>query len=309
MSETKQLPFGNGSHGEIVCWSISDNGNVSYSRIVDALKNNGLNEKLARELCHHFAFLRGAKKLQENRIIRELRADKTTIVFQFTSEQLEGDAFRYDLEALLSLDKATGKVSCSIPELEQKAQELLNDASSNRTAADISRLIQGLFAGQADLFPIRKQGGAYFVPVHQIDFVDRIESFLKGIGGELTRFVLKTGTANGDKSVKRAVQDGIAAMIDDHLKSIDKLGTSSRESTLEKEVQNIQTTKIKIEGYSLYLDAAKSELEDAIKDASEKLRQKIASLAADKESSKADKSGWTGLPTADEIESARLAVA
>ena len=54
---------------------------------------------------------RACKKLSEARIIRQVAEDETSITFQFTQESRKGDHFEYALETMLSLEKATGKVS------------------------------------------------------------------------------------------------------------------------------------------------------------------------------------------------------
>src|SRR5204863_490212 len=74
----------------------------------------GLDESVARELAPRHAFSRACKKLSEARIIRQVAEDELIITFQFTAERRDCDRFEYELETMLTLEKATGKVSCAL---------------------------------------------------------------------------------------------------------------------------------------------------------------------------------------------------
>jgi hypothetical protein len=159
--------------GEIITWNAAGIA-ISHRLLVEALRDRGLDETVARELAPRHAFTRACKKLAENRIIRQVDEDEAVIRFQFTPERKAGDHFQYDLETMLSLEKASGRVSCDLPGLATLAQEALDECLGVRTGSDITRVIQRLFERQADLFPIREQGGCYFVPAEYRGFVDRI---------------------------------------------------------------------------------------------------------------------------------------
>src|SRR5262249_42560817 len=147
--------------GEIITWACAGVA-VRHLDLVHALRDSGLDEGVARELAPRHAFSRACKKLAQARIIRQVGEDESVITFQFTAERKEDDRFCYELETLLTLDKATGKVSCPLPGLATLAQEELDRCIAARTGADVTRLIQKLFERRADLFPIRPQGGCYF---------------------------------------------------------------------------------------------------------------------------------------------------
>ena len=90
---------------------------------------------------------------------------RTPIRFQFTSRAQGGRPVRVRAgDACSPCDKADGAVDCDLPGLATLAQEELDEAMGVRTAGDVTAVIQRLFDRQADLFPIREQGGCYFVP-------------------------------------------------------------------------------------------------------------------------------------------------
>src|SRR4029079_11587525 len=133
-----------------------------------------------------------------------------------TAESRAGDRYEYAMETLLKLEKQTGTVSCELPALAGLAQEELDRCIALRTGSDVTRIVQKLFEKQADLFPIRPQGGAYFVPVAHAGFVDRIQSFLGRVNGRLLRFPVPAGLPEGERSVRQAVAEGLSGLIAEH---------------------------------------------------------------------------------------------
>ena len=89
---------------------------------------------------------------------------------------------------MLKLEKQTGSVTCDLPGLATLAQEELDRCIAVRTGSDVTRIVQRLFEKQADLFAIRPQGGAYFVPIAHAAFVERVQGFLGRVNGRLLRF-------------------------------------------------------------------------------------------------------------------------
>jgi len=267
--------------GEIITWSTAG-VTIRHLDLVDALRGAGLDEAVARELAPRHAFTRACTKLADDRIIRQVGEDAATITFQFTAEHRDGDRFQYDFETLLTLNKTTGQVGCSLPGLATLAQEELDRCIAVRTGGDVTRVVQKLFERQADLFPIRDQGGAYFVPQDHVGFVDRVQGFVGRLGGQLHRFPIPTGTAHGDKAVKDTVAHGIAALIAEHEAAIAGFGEDTREATLTRMAERIRTTKHKVEAYACYLAEERSRLERALSQAATKLRTKVDALAADK---------------------------
>ena len=184
LSKTNGLfaaPPGTKLLGEVITWSCAK-VTIRHLDLIEALRGSGLDESVARELAPRHAFARACKKLSEARIIRQVSEDDKAIRFQFTAEHREGDHFSYDLETMLTLDKASGKVTCDLPGLATLAQEELDRCLEARTGGDVTRIIQKLFERRADLFPIREQGGAYFCPQEHVGFVDRQAHVAAAVG-------------------------------------------------------------------------------------------------------------------------------
>jgi hypothetical protein len=282
MERTSSVPFalpaGTRLLGEVLCWTCPGVA-VRFPTLLDALRDADLDESVARALQPRHAFARACKKLSESRIIRQLAEDERTLTFQFTAESRAGDTFEYTLETLLRLDKQTGDVRCDLPGLATLAQEELDRAMDCRSGTDVTRVIQKLFDRQADLFPIRDQGAVYFVPIRHAAFVDRVQTFLGKVGGRLARFPVPAGTAEGDRSVKTAVADGLAAVIEDHRLAIASFGDDTREATIRRAAERIRDTRFKIEAYGDLLLEEKGKLDRELAEAAKTLRERIGSLA------------------------------
>lgn len=272
------LPAGTKLLGEVISWTCSGVA-VTHPALVEALTAAGLDPAVARELAPRHAFTRACKKLSDARIIRRVAEDETTLTFQFTQETRSTDRLEYVLETMLTLDKQTGKVTCGLPGLATLAQEELDRAVTARTGADVTRVIQKLFERHADLFPVRPQGGVYFVPERHVGFVEKVQSLLGRLGGQVLRFPVPAGTAEGDRSVKDAVAAGLAALIDEHRQAIAAFGSDTRDGTLDRAADRIRSTQFKVAAYAEYLLDEKGKLDRELAAARDELRAKVEQLA------------------------------
>jgi len=263
--------------GEIITWKIQGVA-ISHADLLSGLMASDLDCDVAKELAPRNAFARACSKLDSERIIRKIAEDHAQISFQFTREANEGGKFHYYFESLLFLDKYSGSITSENLELEQLAKEEFGRCMEARTATDVTRLVQRLFERHADLFSIRDQGGVYFVPEVHHDFIAKVERFVRNIGGSLQRFPIPAGSPQGDRAVQEAVAHGLQAIIDEHLQAVQKFGEDTRPDTLRRAEEKVRATKLKIEGYSFYLDKQREDLEASLQQASELLRARMGFL-------------------------------
>ena len=263
--------------GEIITWKIQGVA-ISHADLISGLMASDLDCDVAKELAPRNALARACSKLDSERIIRKVAEDHATITFQFTREALEEGKFSYHFESLLFLNKYSGGITSENLELEQLAKEEFGRCMEARTANDVTRLVQRLFERHADLFSIRDQGGVYFVPEVHHDFIAKVERFVSNIGGSLQRFPIPAGSPQGDRAVQEAVAHGLQAIIDEHLQAVQKFGEDTRPDTLRRAEEKVRATKLKIEGYSFYLDKKREDLEASLQQASELLRSRMSFL-------------------------------
>lgn len=269
--------------GEVVTWHAGD-ATHTHAMVVAALKTSGLDETIARELLPRHAFSRAARKLQAERIIAQLRDESDTLTFQFTKAFLTADEWQYQKEAIVSLDKKSGKITCPVDAgLEALAQAELDKAMEQRTPSDVTRIVQKLFEAEADLFPIREQGGAYMVLAEHIGFADRVHRFLEALGGRMQRLPIAAGTPQGDASVEQIVVSGIQGIITDHEKAVAAFGVDTRADTLERAAERITQTRVKLQAYQHYLRERADELVQALNRSNDALKARVALIAKAKE--------------------------
>ena len=267
------------NHGEIVSWDIKSGTIVSLNSLRAALTAAGFDDGLAKAMAPRNAFARASHDLDTARIIKRVNETATTMDFQFTAETKVAGRLVYNFEALLKLDKITGRVTCSdSAELEATAQQLITEESEKRYNCDITRIVQKIMDEQGDFFSVRAQGGCYFVPHTCVGLLDKLENLLASVGGSLRRFPIQAGTKSGDRSVKESVQDGLNAVVGEHLRAIEAFDDSTRESTLEKMVKKINETRFKAEAYAEFLADEKAAVESKLAEARKQLREKIQKL-------------------------------
>lgn len=267
--------------GEIISWNLQENTRVPFQDVVQALKDAGLDEGVAREMRNRHAFARAAKVLANERIIRCVEDQPHLMRFQFTQEQRAGDEFIYSKETILRLDKDTGQIQSedgNSVDLVAKAKSLMDEAKNTRRTDDLSRYIMVLFQKQADLFPVRDAGGVYFVPERHMAFVDRIDQFVTAMKGRTKRFPVPAGTQRAVQSVRDAVQEGLQGLLNEHLLAISNFGTDTRESTFQKAHEKITQTKFKIEAYAAYLGEERDKLLAEAAAADMNLREKYKEI-------------------------------
>ena len=250
--------------GEVVCWKVPTGTVIRHADMVAALQGAGLDASAARVLCKRHAFVRACRELSADRIVRRLHEDNGLVTFQFTAEVLDAGQFRYDFEATVSMDKATGAVTGSDPALAQRVETELNACEEDRTVTDITRVVNVLFRRHADLFPIREQGGAYFVPQAHAAFIGQVEQFLAALGGRLARFPIPDGTPQGNTSVSTAVADGLTDILAEYEASIAVIDCNTRDSTLDRAFQLVQAAAAKVHFYRQYLGSHAARLEDHV---------------------------------------------
>lgn len=272
--------------GEIVSWYLPTGVEVRFSHLRDALEDSGLGGTTARAFLPRNAFARAVRKLTDKRIIRRVNEDETTLRFQFTREDNEGDRLGYHMEAILVLDKETGTITCDDSQLEARAKDAFDEAMDRRTSSDITSIIQRLFSDKSqpdlDLIPIRKQGGAYFVRREALAFVDKIGVFLDRLHGELTRLPIAAGHGSGERVVSISVAERITGLLDDLDATVDGFDPNPVRQTPQNQkaaAERIKLIRFKIASYADYLADEKARLEESLSAAVCRIQCKFAGVA------------------------------
>lgn len=261
------------SLGTIVSWEAPKE--VKFSDLQCAVMDAGFDLKYAREMLPRNAFSRAARDLSEARVIRKVEEDDTEIRFQFTKEYLFNNAFQYDRECDMWVNKDTGSVRSDSPELGAEAHRLLVEHQGKRNQSDVTRIIQNVFEDRkGDLVSLRKNGGVYFVPDSHADLVDAIQKLLNRIGGSLSRFQIRFGDTKTTTSVAQALSDHLHDLIDQFRDSCSGINFDNQ-SVIERRQVKIMDLRDKLDGYkallSGYSDSISTEIDRAELDLAQQL--------------------------------------
>lgn len=259
--------------GEIISWESPPE--VSINALRDALRGAGFKEELARDMLPRHAWARAAKKMEDERVIDKIEDASGVMLFQFTKKHLEDKRWDFSVETILALDKATGKVSCGQWALESQAQRLIDEQVGKRSASDVTRIVQGICRSQADLFPIRKQGGVYFVPDRHSWVIGSLSVLMNAIGGTLTRFPVPAGNTQGRQSAAQIMQEELHSRIDEHIKLIEKYSEKVPDEVLMERSRQIIRLKGELECYESVLNHFSASLKGHWDRANDLLVEKI----------------------------------
>lgn len=268
--------------GEVIAWE--SHGKHYVAAVRKALADAGLDEVFARDFKPRHAFARACQELEDSRIIRKLHETDTLIHFQFTAEQKEqasGDQGRYDykFEAILSLEKHSGTITCDDSNLKTMAEAQLQEALEIRRANDVTAIVQRIFKKQdADLFPIRDGGAVYFATLRHAELIGQVANFVRALGGSFYRLPIQPGTPDGDQTLQSAVSRGLASLIAEHENAVNDFDSDTRASTLERAAKKIAHTREKIACYAAYLGEERARLERSVAEVNKALAAKISGI-------------------------------
>lgn len=270
--------------GSIVTWSLRD-VNVPVRSLREAMRENAFDPEWVRDMLPRHAFSRAAKHLEEHRIIRRVQEERDHLLFQFTAEHRDASQMKYQMECVLALNKTTGEITVASdggrPEpairIRDAARAKLAEASASRCTADVTRLLQRIFAkADVDLIPIRKAGGVYLVMNEQTGFLDRIDKLLRRLadGQALSRFPVE-GSGGGKVNAAEAIRAYIQNLIEEQKQAVEELTGEERSSTKVRAGERLDALSLKIEAYASFLDDAKAVLSQSVKEVKQTLRSKL----------------------------------
>ena len=231
--------------GEIVSWTAPSK--VDYNDLVLAINGAGLCDSMAPEMRPVNAFKRAIQEMKDGRVIRQCEEDEDRIAFQFTAETLAKGEYEYTTECFVSVAKSDGVCTSQDAALAQLAEDKLNEKVGQRTASDVTRMIQSLFKRNGDIFSVREAGGCYFVPQAHVNLCEKVEEVLDMIGGSIRRFEIGA-TKNATKSAAQAVKEQLDDLVTEFGSYLEMLKSDSPQQVTAA-TKKIAIVKAKAETY------------------------------------------------------------
>lgn len=200
--------------GEICSQRFPLRFEVPFATVQDALRTAGFDPAKARVLCDRSGFIRAARSLAAGRLVRNVEETQDRISFQFTREYLDAQAARlnYNFEAVCTLDKSSGSVSSTDPQIQALASQEMSRQIGVRRIGDIRRLVNRLMDDAGDNFAFSE--GIRYVPEGQRPFLDQLERFTVALGGQMQRILIPAGDPATTTTVTQVIADGVSEAID-----------------------------------------------------------------------------------------------
>ncbi len=261
--------------GHVVAWEISAR-EIPIDTLKSALRDAGLSDAAAVDLRPTTALRRALADYRKERAIDKVSRDETYVTFQLTRKTLQDSRIDYGEEDIVKMDLNTGSISCEDTAIREHVCAMFAHAKDHRNTSDITRLVQRMFACNADLCPIvPSKGVAYFVPVEHADFCSQMDTFLHSIGGNMHRMPVPKGTPEGDRAVKESIETRLDTLTRELREAIDGWDDSTRRDTMERAAERWKILSHKTEAYAEYLGDRQSRLIEELAKAKAALVKKI----------------------------------
>lgn len=255
---------GNGLLGEIIAWTFRRSSEWPQTQVASALHGAGLGAHAPRKLAPRFAFMRALKLLQKDGLIRELNTSGTVITFQLTEVRFDHTKkeFVYRCRAMVVMDPVTGAVRSTNAQVANDAAKLFADRLEARTVLDVSRLILGMCQGNADLYPIKAQGGVYFVPAVQVRFCDSVERFVVLLGGRLIRFPVPASGPAATQAVAQVMHESVYDSVAEYESAVAALRGPVTAMNVKAASAAIHQAEAKLVSMRMFVESALTRLGD-----------------------------------------------
>lgn len=260
--------------GTVVSW-VPPGGTIKTEDVRVAMQQAGLDASLVRDVSYHAAFRRAIRSLK-GMIVKPIDTESEEKIYQVTREVFKGDEYAYTKECVLTID-GSGQVDSEVDEVKNEVQAQVNHWVEHKNTDDMTRLIQRVFAKEsADLVPLRKQGGVYFVPSSQSQLLGRIKAFVDGIGGQLLQYAVGNDPLSAD-SVSKNMALYLRGLIEDLKATCKELGSDAPDYVKSRRYASFASLKLKVEAHSHLLREFSSKLSEEVTNAE---REALSTLVA-----------------------------
>lgn len=258
-------------------WPV--NHKVNHTDVMAALTNAGFDAKMARSLCNSYVFRRAIRQIVPDALKDLIVMDADVITFQISGRVKAADGVDYVKQAVVTCDKATGKISCNEPTILATTEAAFNAAVGLRTTTDCTRLVERIMKSRItkDVF---KAKGTYFANVSALPLIDQIEKFVTAIGGDVIRFDLAEGTATNVVRVQTVVVDAFEAALADAESHIETITMDSRKDVVARAADTLADLENNLRWNALKIGEQLGRLEDYLALAKKKLEDNQVKMAA-----------------------------
>ena len=264
--------------GEVVAWDMSGVGEVPVSEVRAALATAGITCEVP-ELRATTAFTRATKDLRQENVIRAKKKHAQKGSKRYVIHRIDESDDTIDYHHRARVELRDSDVSCDDYELEQEIRTGMDSALNLRTQSDITRIVQSLFEGQAELYPlVPSKGVAYIVPDAFRNFTAQMETFVRSMGGSLIRVAIPRGDEVSNRNFAESVEQGLEAMIREVAQVAEGWTDRTRETTVEKHLAKLDQVIFRAECYAEHLGAQQQRLIAEVEKQREACKARLAAM-------------------------------
>jgi hypothetical protein len=194
--------------------------------------------------------------------------DENKTTFQFSKKYAESQGVRYDKDAVISLDKESGEITCANTDYKALAARLMDGKKKQYKISDINGFVARVVKAECHKVPLRD--AVYFLPMTRGDLVSKLKRFYARLG--FVFHVLPVGhTAEQTGNILKAVVRDLRNNVDAVHKEVAKL---QKDGALTKRIakNRLKELRQQAKGFRELAQALKTDLGSLITDAGEATR-------------------------------------
>lgn len=293
--------------GFIISWQVPST--VALADLRRGISKTGLDTfDLAPDLDPASIVARSAglvAKLASAKDVKRLARKVEHKTRQITREDHDAaTGLTYTREMTLSFDDATHALvdDAGVPQ-----SAIQYEIETSRRASDVTRIIQRIVeqAG-SDLIPVRKQGGAYFVPAGHV-VIDKVRTVIEHVAGRLDTFACTIG--HGDaanqtgQSVANVITDYLLGQIEELKEAVAELNEGSiRSDVKSRRLSRVAELKDRLANYASLLGAQHGTVSTALDQAEDALLAKLGPETSEPAVDEKEAAFLTSIEVADDVE-------
>lgn len=226
--------------GETFWSSFPVSMTVTHTQLADALLNSGLDPALARTLASSYAFNRAVTQMSRGKLRDRKEWSQDKISIQISARVHVPDGIDYVREGVVTLDRVTQTISCPDPVIKAEAEKQFNAAMDIRRTNDVTRMLGRIIHPYINKSVFPMKGGVFFALSSEKGLVDKLDNFVKALGGSVTRWEIADGTPQNVTTVQTVVVDSFMDAIMEAQNHIGTVNSESREEKVDNARRNLQ---------------------------------------------------------------------
>lgn len=229
--------------GETFWTVLPVNFTVSHTDLVAALNAANLDPALSKNLATSYAFNRAVSTLSRGKLRDRVEWSQDRVSIQVSARVHVPDGIDYVREGTVTLDRATGSISCPDPVVKAEAERLFNEAMGRRNGRDVMNMLDRIMRPSINKAVFPMKGGVFFALSPYLTTLDNIEKLINAIGGKMMRWQIADGTPQTVSQVQTVVVDSFAETmleLENHIGTVNSESRGDKVTRVKEALEDLQ---------------------------------------------------------------------